>query len=198
MVLFESGTMSGKSDMSSILIVSSSEQFNTIAQKALPENKFKTIEIRKSASAARRELLIREYDIILVNAPLSDGMGTDFVLDVVEKHGSGVIIVVPAEIQTNVMNHLIDYGVIAMPKPLKKSDLEKSIRLFLAINRKVSKMKKQLRTVEEKMDELKVVSRAKIKLVEQGMTEEEAHEHIIREAMNSGLTKRQVAEDIIY
>ena len=42
-----------------------------------------------------------------------------------------------------------------------------------------------------------VVSRAKIKLVEQGMTEEEAHEHIIREAMNSGLTKRQVAEDII-
>ena len=189
--------MSNKSDMSSILIVSSSEQFNIIAQKALPDNRFSTIEFRKSASAARRERLIREYDIVLVNSPLSDGMGTDFVLDVAEKHSSGVIIVVPAEIQTNVMNHLIDYGVIAMAKPMRKGDLEKSIRLFLAINRKVSRMRKQVRTLEEKMDELKVVSRAKIKLVEQGMTEEEAHEHIIREAMNSGLTKRQIAEDII-
>ena len=47
------------------------------------------------------------------------------------------------------------------------------------------------------MEELKVVSRAKIILVGRGMSEEEAHEHIIREAMNSGLTKRQVAEDII-
>ena len=189
--------MSNKSDMNSILIVSSSEQFNIIAQKALPENKFKTIEFRKSASAARRELLIREYDIVLVNSPLSDGMGTDFVLDIAEKHGSGVIIVVPAEIQTNVMNHLIDYGVIAMAKPMRKGDLEKSIRLFLAINRKVSKMRKQVRTLEDKMDELKIVSRAKIVLIGKGMTEAEAHDYIIREAMNNGLTKRQVAEDII-
>ena len=186
-----------KSDMNSILIVSSSEQFNSLAQRSLPDNSFKTIEFRKSASAARRELLIREYDIVLVNAPLCDGMGTDFVLDVAEKHGSGVIIVVPAEIQTDVMNHLIDYGVIAMPKPMRKGDLEKSIRLFLAINRKVAKMRKQVRTVEDKMEELKMVSRAKIMLVERGMTEKEAHEYIIREAMNNGLTKRQVAEDII-
>ena len=47
------------------------------------------------------------------------------------------------------------------------------------------------------MDELKVVSRAKIMLVEKGMSESEAHEYIIREAMNRGLTKRQVAEDIV-
>jgi response regulator NasT len=47
------------------------------------------------------------------------------------------------------------------------------------------------------MEELKVVSRAKIVLVERGMSEKEAHEYIIREAMNTGLTKRQVAEEII-
>ena len=61
----------------------------------------------------------------------------------------------------------------------------------------MKKLRKQVRTLEDKMEELKLVSRAKIVLVERGMSEKEAHEYIIREAMNSGLTKRQVAEDII-
>ena len=47
------------------------------------------------------------------------------------------------------------------------------------------------------MEELKIVSRAKIVLVERGMSEAEAHDYIIREAMNKGLTKKQVAEDIV-
>ncbi len=185
------------SDRYSILMVSSSEQFNILAEKALPTNTFDVIEVRKSASAARRELLVRDYDIILINAPLSDGMGTDFVMDIVEKKSSGIILIVPNEIHNDVMNHMISYGVITIPKPFRKSELERSVKLLLALNKRVKKLRKQVRTLEDKMDELKVVSRAKIVLVERGMSEEEAHEYIIREAMNSGLTKRQVAEDII-
>ena len=52
------------SDRFSILIVSSSEQFNMLVEKALPERTFNVIEIRKSASSARRELLVRDYDMI--------------------------------------------------------------------------------------------------------------------------------------
>ena len=86
---------------------------------------------------------------------------------------------------------------ITIAKPVKKSDLDRSIRLLLALNRRVKKLRKQVRSVEEKMEELKIVSRAKIVLVERGMSEKEAHEYILKEAMNSGLTKRQVAQDII-
>lgn len=185
------------SDRYSVLIVSSSEQFNILAEKSLPLNMFSVIEKRKSASAARRELLVREYDIILINAPLTDGMGTDFVMDVVDKHSAGVILAVPNEIHGDVMDHLINYGVITIPKPLKKGDLGRSVRLLLALNKRVKALNRKVRTLEEKMEELKVVSRAKIVLVERGMSEKEAHEYIIREAMNTGLTKRQVAEEII-
>ena len=185
------------SDRFSILIVSSSEQFNMLVEKALPERTFNVIEIRKSASSARRELLVRDYDMILINAPLSDGLGTDFVKDIVDKHSSGVVMAVQREIHSDVMNHLISYGVITIPKPVKRGELDRSIRLLLALNKRVKTLHKQMRTLEDKMEELKVVSRAKIILVGRGMSEEEAHEHIIREAMNSGLTKRQVAEDII-
>lgn len=181
----------------SVLIVSSSEQFNMAAKKVLPEKRFHTIEIRKSASQARRELLMRDYDVVLINAPLQDGMGTDFVMDIVEKSSAGVIFAVPNEIYGNVNDHLIEYGVLTMPKPVKKDELERMIRLLTALNDRLRKTQKKLRVMTEKMDELKAMSRAKLMLVEKGMTEAEAHEFILREAMNRGLTKKQVAQDII-
>lgn len=181
----------------SVLIVSSSEQFNITVKKVLPDRRFDVIEIRKSASSARRELLVREYDLVVVNAPLTDGMGNEFVMDVVEKHSSGVILAVPTEVYASVNDHLIEYGVMTLPKPLKLAELERMIRLSIALNDRLRKVQVKLRTLNEKMEELKIVSRAKIVLVERGMSEADAHEYIIREAMNKGLTKRQVAEDIV-
>lgn len=181
----------------SVLIVSSSEQFNITVKKVLPDRRFDVIEIRKSASSARRELLVREYDLVVVNAPLTDGMGNEFVMDVVEKHSSGVILAVPTEVYASVNDHLIEYGVMTLPKPLKLAELERMIRLSIALNDRLRKVHVKLRTLNEKMEELKIVSRAKIVLVERGMSEAEAHDYIIREAMNKGLTKRQVAEDIV-
>jgi response regulator NasT len=181
----------------SVLIVSSSEQFNMMTKKILPDRRFDVIEIRKSASAARRELLVREFDIIIVNAPLQDGMGTEFVMDVVEKQSAGVIFAVPTELYSNANDHLIEYGVLTISKPLKLSEMERMVKLLIAMNDRLRQAQKKIKTLNEKMDELKVVSRAKIMLVEKGMSESEAHEYIIREAMNRGLTKRQVAEDIV-
>ena len=181
----------------SVLIVSSSEQFNITVKKVLPDRRFDVIEIRKSASSARRELLVREYDLVVVNAPLTDGMGNEFVMDVVEKHSSGVILAVPTEVYASVNDHLIEYGVMTLPKPLKLAELERMIRLSIALNDRLRKVHVKLRMLNEKMEELKIVSRAKIVLVERGMSEAEAHDYIIREAMNKGLTKKQVAEDIV-
>ena len=160
----------------SVLIVSSSEQFNMMTKKILPDRRFDVIEIRKSASAARRELLVREFDIIIVNAPLQDGMGTEFVMDVVEKQSAGVIFAVPTELYSNANDHLIEYGVLTISKPLKLSEMERMVKLLIAMNDRLRQAQKKIKTLNEKMDELKVVSRAKIMLVEKGMSESEAHE----------------------
>ena len=181
----------------SVLIVSSSEQFNMVVKKVLPDRRFNVIEVRKSASAARRELLVREYDIVIINAPLQDGMGTDFVMDLVEKNSVGVLFAVPSELYCSANDHLIEYGVLTVSKPVKTEELERNIKLLVAMNDRLDILKKKLVSVNEKLDELRLVSRAKLILVEKGMSEKDAHEHIIREAMNRGLTKKQVAEEIV-
>ena len=113
------------------------------------------------------------------------------------KHSSGVILAVPTEVYQNVNDHLIEHGVMTLQKPIKLAELERMIRLVIAMNDRLRAVHKKLRTLNEKMEELKIVSRAKIVLVERGMSEADAHEYIIREAMNKGLTKRQVAEEIV-
>ncbi|MCR5542698.1 MAG: ANTAR domain-containing protein [Eubacterium sp.] len=181
----------------SILIVSSSEQFNTVARKVLPNGKFNVVETKKSISAAKRELITRPYDLILVNAPLTDGFGTQFVMEVRERRSMGIIIAVPGEVYGDISDKLADQGIIAIAKPIVTKNLEVQIRLLLAMLENVKEAERKVTRIEEKMEEVRLVSRAKLVLIQKGMSEEEAHDYIIKQAMNTGQTKKSVAEDIL-
>ncbi|MBQ9443602.1 MAG: ANTAR domain-containing protein, partial [Lachnospiraceae bacterium] len=51
---------------------------------------------------------------------------------------------------------------------------------------------------EEKIEELRIVSKAKILLVEKKkMTEDEAHRYIGKQAMDRGVSRRRIAERIL-
>lgn len=181
----------------SVMIVSSSEQFNTVVKKLLPGGRFSSIEIRKSASSAKRELLARSFDLIIINAPLTDGLGVDFVMDISEKKNTRVLFAVPMEVFKEISSRLVDYGVITIRKPVKEMDLELSVRLLLAVQDTLRNASREVVKLEDKLQEQRLVSRAKLMLIQRGMSETEAHEYIIREAMDRGLTKKAVAEEII-
>ena len=124
-------------------------------------------------------------------------MGTDFVMDIHDKKEMGIIFVVPGAVFSKISEYLVDFGIITVSKPFKDNSLELSLRLILSLQEKVRKAEKKVNKLEEKMEELRAVSRAKLILVQKGMSEEEAHEYIIRNAMNRGLSKRAIAEEII-
>ena len=180
-----------------VLIVSTSEQFNILAKKALPGGKVRTLEIRKSASTAMRELLERSYDLVIINAPVSDELGVDLAYEAATRHQGNVIIAVPAQIFDDVTEKLIDYGVMTLPKPFEVKSLGRSVRLACAVQEKLKNSAAKVVTLEKKMEELRVISRAKLILVQKGMSEEDAHELILKKAMDNCMTKRQVAEEII-
>ena len=181
----------------SILIVSSNDQFNMTVKKVLPSRRCRALEIRKSASAAKRELLTGRYDIVIVNAPLTDEMGMDFVMDIHNKYHVGIILAVPAEIFSDVSGRMIDHGILTISKPVKGQEIDRSLRLLFAFKDQLKQSEKKILTLEEKMEELRTVSRAKILLVQKGMTEDEAHSYILKQSMDRGLTKRAVAEEIL-
>jgi response regulator NasT len=98
----------------------------------------------------------------------------------------------------DVLDQVTDSGILVVPYPSPPGRIEKAIRLLIAIQTKMHLLSKKVQSVEEKMEELKTVSRAKILLMEKKhMTEEEAHRYIGKQAMNNGVSRGNMALEII-
>ncbi len=189
--------MPGKEGISrSILIVSSSEQFDHMVKKSL--SGFVTIDVRRSTAIARRCILERDYDLIVVCCPMPDEMGVEFAMDAAERTGASILLVTPREIYEEVLGQVTDHGIMVLSKPVPPSLMDKAIRYLVAIQGRVLTLRTRNRKLEEKMEELRIVSKAKIILVEKKkMTEDEAHSFIGKQAMNNGVSRRVIAERIL-
>ncbi|MBR1597863.1 MAG: ANTAR domain-containing protein [Lachnospiraceae bacterium] len=182
----------------SLMIVSASEQFNTLVKRSIPNGSFDVIEIRKSISLAQRELLSRRYDVVVINSPLPDDLGVNFALDIASRYTSGVLLVAPGEICDDVAEHVIDQGIIPAPKPINKNTIEHSIRHLCADQDKIKSLEKKLSTADDKLEEMRIVNKAKWLLIaNEGMTEADAHRYIGKKAMDNCVSKRIIAEEII-
>ena len=182
----------------SILIVSGSEQFAALIRKALSGKHFETIEISRSASSARRKFMERQYNFIVINSPLQEEFGHELAMDFAERGISSVLMAVPSEVYDNVLDHVTDYGIMVLAKPLSGSLAEKALRFLAAEQKRFRRLEKRVISAEEKMAELRVVSKAKLLLItSRNMTEEEAHRFIGKQAMDHGVTRRRIAEQIL-
>lgn len=180
----------------SILIVTASEQLRNIVKRSL--RGFLTIDERKSASMARRCILERTYDLIVIDTPLSDEIGDGLALDIAEKSNSSVLLITPRELYDELTESLTDHGIMVVAKPFPTGSLDKSIRYLTSLQNRIHALEKRNLTTMEKMEELRIVSKAKVLLVEKkNMTEDEAHRYIGKMAMDNGVSRRRAAEELI-
>ena len=151
-----------------------------------------------SAGEARRLLSSEQYDLIAVNSPLPDETGIDFCIDAAQGP-SGVMLFVKNDIYEIVSSQCTREGIFVIPKPNTQRNVAQSVTLLCAICERLRKYEKKTRTLREKMDSIRIVNRAKWLLIERlGMTEQDAHAYIEKEAMNRRRTSREIAEEIIH
>ena len=187
-----------QSDTYSVLLVSASEKMNTAMASALPSTDFWPVRTARSVSQARRMTLEDPSDLVLVNSPLPDGSGLQFCIDVCSRSESGVLLLVPGEDYEETYYEALPHGVMTLSRPVTREVLAHSLRLLCAVRERLRSVGKAQATVEEKMEELRLVNKAKWILMErQGMKEDEAHKAILRQAMEQRISKKAVAEQII-
>ncbi len=147
---------------------------------------------------ARRRLVNSSFDLILVNAPLPDDMGVDFAVEACADSDAGVLLLVRGELYDETYYKVLPAGVIALAKPLSRQMLSQTLRVLCAIRERLRAMRQHQATVDEKIEELRLVNRAKWLLIEcLHMTEADAHRYITRQAMEQRTGKREIAESII-
>ena len=138
------------------------------------------------------------FDLILVNAPLPDDMGIDFAAEACAGSDAGVLLLIKSELYEETYYKVLPAGVIALPKPTSTQMVSQSLRVLCAIRERLRGVRQHQATVEEKIEELRLVNRAKWLLIEcLHMTEPDAHRYITRQAMEERTSKREIAESII-
>lgn len=182
----------------SVMIVSSSEKFTATVLPLLPENEFGPVDTVKTAGEARRTLINRNVDIVIINTPLSDDFGTGLALDITTDFKSGVLMFIKSDLYDEVTDKVIDYGVFTLSKPTSTPVVHQILKNMYAMQERFRRMQKKTATLEEKMEEIRIVNHAKWILIQNmKLTESEAHKLIEKQAMDTRQTKREVAEGLI-
>ena len=182
----------------SVLLVSASEKFNTSILTLLPSTDYWPVTIAKSVGEARRRLVEESFDIVLINAPLSDDFGMHLAMDICSNSGAGVLLLIKNEFYNEITSKVVPYGVMTMPKPTSLQLVSQSLQILRATRERLRQMEAKQISVEEKIEEIRLVNRAKWVLIEcLNMTETDAHRYIEKQAMDLRTSKREIAENII-
>lgn len=190
--------MSLKERCYSVLVVSAAEKLNIALSDILPKSHYQPIKIVSSVSEGKRVWSERNYDFVIINSPLPDDAGIRFAIDLGNSKGTIVLLCVRAELLDDIREKVSDYGVFTLSKPLSRPILTLALDWMASARERLRKLEKKTLSVEEKMEEIRLVNRAKWLLIsELKMDEPQAHRYIEKQAMDCCIAKKEVAEEII-
>lgn len=190
--------MSLKERIYSVLIVSASENYNDAVTALLPESKYNPVHVVGNINAAKRALAERAFDFVMINSPLPDDTGTGFAIDTCNAKETVVLLMVRSELQDEVYDKVAEHGVFTLAKPTSKPTLTTALNWMSSARERLRKSEKKNLSIEEKMEEIRIVNKAKWLLIrELHMDEPEAHRYLEKQAMDRCITRRKVAEEII-
>ena len=180
-----------------VLIAGANDRTFDSLRELLPPDSYEPPLRAGSAGEVKRMLLETDVDLVILNAPLRDEFGTQLALNLAQDNLC-VLMLVPAESFDAVCYRVEDEGILTLSKPVSRSGLLGAIKLLTAMRGKLRKLDRQNQALQEKMQDIRTVNRAKWLLIEiKRMTENEAHYYIEKQAMDMRLSRREVAENII-
>ena len=180
-----------------VLIAGANDRTFDSLRELLPPDSYEAPLRAGSAGEVKRMLLETDVDLVILNAPLRDEFGTQLALNL-SRDNLCVLMLVPAESFDAVCYKVEDEGILTLSKPVSRNGLLGAIKLLTAMRGKLRKLDRQNQALQEKMQDIRTVNRAKWLLIEiKQMTENEAHYYIEKQAMDMRLSRREVAENII-
>ncbi|HAN21400.1 MAG: response regulator receiver protein [Clostridiales bacterium GWF2_36_10] len=182
----------------SVLVVSSGEKITEFIKEVLDNSVYSPVVFTASGGEARNILISQNFDLVIINSPLSDEFGSELAFKLTENSVCGVIILVKSDIFDEISERVEQYGVLAVSKPISRAFFTQAIKMSVATLERLKRLETENKKLTLKIDEVKLIERAKFVLIEYlKMNESQAHKYIEKQAMDMRVTRREVAESII-
>ena len=151
-----------------------------------------------TSGAIMRGVDISKFDSVIISTPLSDEFGLDLVADISKDAKNGIVVLAKREIADEVQKKIRFTGAFVLPRPFNKALLIQTIKLTEIAHIGMAKLEEENRQLTQQLSDMKIVNRAKSMLMQYlNLTEDQAHRHIQKQAMDLRKTQRAVAEDIL-
>ena len=182
----------------SVLIVSASEKMDSQLRALLPGAEYYPVQRAKSVGEARRLLQGAGFDLVLIHTPLKDDFGTQLAIDVCVDSAAGALLFVKSELYDSVNARVMEYGVVTLSMPSSSALVSQSLHMLCAQRERLRRMELKQQSVQNTIEEIRLVNRAKWLLIEcLNMTEADAQRYIEKQSMDQRITKRRAAENVI-
>ncbi|MBQ8966994.1 ANTAR domain-containing protein [Ruminococcus sp.] len=185
--------------MDRILIAASSDKHVSALinqlKEIFPGVKFSTV---STGREARRSVSEQDFDMLVVNCPLSDEHGADLAEFVYSSSDSMCVLLVKNDISDDIADKVEDYGAMVISKPLNRDLFYRAMRFTAAARKRMLGVRSENIKLQKKLEEIRTVNRAKLALMKYlGFTEQQAHRYIEKQAMDLRCTKLEVARKVI-
>ena len=191
--------MSPRSVPQRVLVVTASPKFPEVLRACLPPAQFQPLIPTASAGEAKRALLTSSYDLVVIDGPVGQEPGAQLALEIASQHGTlGILLFVRAELFDQVSARVEEKGVMTLPKPTTRQMIYTAAKMLTAVHAKLLAAQRETLDLRERMEEIRIVNRAKWFLIEnRQMTEPEAHRYIEKAAMDRCVRRKEIAEEIL-
>ena len=158
----------------------------------------KQIVVLESAAEARRMLLERDFDLVVVNTPLRDESGESLCRDVVSRGTSQAILVVKSESLGAASAACEAEGVLTVSRPVDNAVFWSALSLAKSARNRMLRVQEENTRLKQKIEDIRIVDKAKHVLTARlNLSEPEAHRFIEKRAMDLRSSRRAIAEGIL-
>ena len=181
-----------------ILITSSNELYSKSISKMFPPEIINVIDYANNGALARRMMLERNYEILIIYSPLSDEAGIQIAIDAVEINKMGVILFTQPQKYDEYYDKTHEYGILTLSNTVSNETFLQTLRLLLSTRQRIERIVEKKLSLSERMAEIRILSEAKLALIDKYYyTEDDAHKYIEKNAMNKRITLVESAKQIV-
>ncbi|MDE6579696.1 MAG: ANTAR domain-containing protein [Ruminiclostridium sp.] len=182
--------------MSNILIAGKNEQVCENIISLLKDTDCRTFFL--TDGIRMRSIYVEQFDMIIISTPLSDEFGLDLAAELHGKTDAPLIIITKGELAEEIQNKMKFTGAFVIGRPCSKSALQQAIRFAGIAGENVKRLNKEKQQLKRQIDDIRIIDRAKACLMQYlNLTEEQAHRHLQKQAMDLRKTQREAAEDVL-
>lgn len=140
----------------------------------------------------------KDCDAVVVSVPLRSEFGLNFVSEASKLTSAPIIVLARADIANDIQRRIKFTGAFVVEKPLKKSVLQSALKMAALAKENINRLEDEKNKLSKQLDDVRTIDRAKCCLIQYlALTEEQAHRHIQKLAMDTRRSQREIAEDIL-